>query len=503
MKLKLALIPALALCAASVSTANAQVSYTSLAGAEYTQNFNTLLASGNATWTQNAPQDTTNGLRGWYAFRGTEDNANVPTLFAGAGTLQTGRVYAFGTGTDSDRALGSVGAGAIDDFVSAVRLRNASTVFAITQVAVRYRGEQWRHANGGVQSIEVGYRVADAGTVPAGTILLQDNANQSGFTTVSALAFNSPLINGTAVGAGVDGNTNFVNIAATVDVSVEAGRDLYFRFRDVDHAANDHGLGVDDFAFRAAEQVLPAGRTANFATSVAIGGDSRILVNGTVNINSTTATVPAGVGGVFVNTGGVFNLGAGSFLNVAGDVTVNGGTLAVAGAITGPGTVSVTGGTAFGTGNLGNVALSGAGVVSPGANPGDIATLSGGDFAWEGGSLFFDLPVTGTIADRLALSGAFTKIGAGQRTFDFNGTGGLLTGRTFTLISFDSTDFLASDFAATNLPTGISGDFQIVGSELQFVYGGIVAVPEPGTLPMVFGVGCWVLGAAVTRRRRL
>ena len=124
---------------------------------------------------------------------------------------------------------------------------------------------------------------------------MEDNANQSGFTTVSALTFNSPLTNGTAVGAGVDGNANSVNIAAKVTATVATGRDLYLRFRDIDHSANDHGLGIDDFALRAAEQVLPNGRTANFATATALGGDSRILINGTLNVTSGTTVVAAGV----------------------------------------------------------------------------------------------------------------------------------------------------------------------------------------------------------------
>jgi hypothetical protein len=92
----------------------------------------------------------------------------------------------------------------------------------------------------------------------------------------------------------------------------------------------------------------------------------------------------------------------------------------------------------------------------------------------------FELGLLGT-ADLLDITGGSsdfmknTSLGSIFR-FDFRSTGS--ANDTSTLVSWDNTtNFTALDFSYTNLASGKSGVFAIVGSSLEFT-----VVPEPGSL---------------------
>ncbi len=64
-----------------------------------TQDFNTLISSGSATWTNNST------LTGWYHAR----TGTGTTIVANDGSSNAGNLYSYGTGTNTERALGSIG----------------------------------------------------------------------------------------------------------------------------------------------------------------------------------------------------------------------------------------------------------------------------------------------------------------------------------------------------------------------------------------------------------
>ena len=86
-----------------------------------------------------------------------------------------GNLYSYGTGTATDRALGSLGSGnaAIGNLFWGVRLQN-NTGATITSLDISYIGEQWRNSAAAAQTIAFSYLVGQpdshriSGRVPVG-----------------------------------------------------------------------------------------------------------------------------------------------------------------------------------------------------------------------------------------------------------------------------------------------------------------------------------------------
>ena len=266
-----------ALSAVFAPCAYAQVSLTAL-DAPYTQNFDTLLASGTVAWTNNST------LSGWYHARtGTGSN-----LVANDGASNAGNLYSYGTGSATERALGSVGSGnaAIGNLFWGVRLKN-NTGSTITSLDVAYNGEQWR--NGGATAHTVAFSYL-AGNPVTGTLTEFQNAG----TAVTTLDFTSPITGGTA--GALNGNlaANRSALSATISgLNIANGAEIMLRWSDPDHGGADHGLSIDDFT------VTPRGSGPQ-PLSINVGNASGNEGNsGTSTLSFTVSlTQPAPAGGV-------------------------------------------------------------------------------------------------------------------------------------------------------------------------------------------------------------
>ncbi|HVJ63147.1 MAG TPA: hypothetical protein VM555_10605, partial [Tahibacter sp.] len=221
---------ACALSTLFVPCAYAQVSLTTL-GTPYTQNFDTLAATGTVVWANNST------LAGWYHARtGTGSN-----LVANDGASNAGNLYSYGTGSASERALGSVGSGnaAVGSLFWGVRLKN-NTGSTITSLDIAYNGEQWR--NGGATAHTVAFSYL-AGNPVAGTLTEFQNAG----TAVTTLDFTSPITGGTA--AALNGNlaaNRSTRTATITGLNIANGSEIMLRWSDPDHGGADHGLAIDD-----------------------------------------------------------------------------------------------------------------------------------------------------------------------------------------------------------------------------------------------------------------
>ncbi|UXI66242.1 hypothetical protein N4264_15955 [Tahibacter amnicola] len=261
--------------------AHAQVSLTTM-GVPYTQSFDTLPASGSATWTNNST------VPGWFHAR----TGTGTTIVANDGSSNAGNLYSYGTGTATDRALGALGSGnaAIGNLFWGVRLQN-NTGATITALDVSFVGEQWRNSAAAAQTVAFSYLVGS----PTVTGSLAEF--QSAGTAVAALDFPSPITGG-AAGA-LNGNlaANQVTVTSTISgLSIPNGTEVMLRWSDPDHTGADHGLSIDSFA------VTPQGVTLPNLTINDVS-----LNEGNTGTTSFTFTVslsaPAGPGGVTFDIG--------------------------------------------------------------------------------------------------------------------------------------------------------------------------------------------------------
>lgn len=234
----------LACCAANV--ASAAVIYTS---GTYSQNFDSLPASGTTAWTN----DST--LPGWSLF--IQSGAAAPSILAGDGSSNTGSFNSFGTTGSSDRALGGTGSGG-SYFGSpasgalagwwAVDIAN-NTGSTIDSFTVSFDGEQWRNGgNATAQPMALQYGFgATFGAVstwnsPGGSF---DFTSPTTGTSASALNGNAAA-NRTAGLGGTISSLSWTN-----------GSHLWVRWVENNDAGNDHGMGIDNFSFSAHAVSVP------------------------------------------------------------------------------------------------------------------------------------------------------------------------------------------------------------------------------------------------------
>ena len=195
--------------------------------AMYTQTFDALAGSTNATIAGFQRVETGSNANGTYA--------------VGTGSDTAGNIYSFGAASGaaaSDRALGSVGSGSLT-------LARFGGIFvnglgsAITSLAFGYTGEQWRAGNSASDGLVFEYST-NATSLTNGTWLSSTTLNfapvrTSGNTALNGnLAINQRTLSGTIAG-----------------LSIANGASYGFRWTDRDSTGNDHGLAVDNLSIRA------------------------------------------------------------------------------------------------------------------------------------------------------------------------------------------------------------------------------------------------------------
>ncbi len=177
---------------------------------------------------------------GWYLAE-TGTNANT-SYTATDGSANSGDTYSFGTGTNTDRAFGTLLSGSLSSRIGA-QLRNESGQ-ALSEIAVAYTGEQWRlGATGRADKLQFEYSL--------NATSLSDSS--AAWVALSALDFSSPTTSGT-VGA-LNGNnaSNQTAISASITgLNLATNATLWVRWTDINVSGSDDGLAIDNISFAVA-----------------------------------------------------------------------------------------------------------------------------------------------------------------------------------------------------------------------------------------------------------
>ena len=262
----------------------------------YTQNFNSL---------RNTSGTSTALPTGWRILE-TGSSANS-SYGVDAGSSTTGNTYSYGTGSNTERALGSLQSSSLISSFG-IQIRN-TTGRTITSINLSYAGEQWRcGATGrGADQLDFAYST-NATSLSNGTWV-----NQDGFD------FQSPFI--TTVGArdgNAVGNRQLISGVIT-GISIPNNGIIWLRWSDFNVANNDDGLAIDDLSLLLnATDVTPP--TINSLTPA--NGSSNVSLNPTLTINFSE-TVQRGAGAITIrntsNTSIVQNIDvASSSVSVSG-----------------------------------------------------------------------------------------------------------------------------------------------------------------------------------------
>ena len=283
----------------------------------YSQNFDTLPASGSATWAD----DST--LPGWYSQR---TGGSGTTIEASAGSETSGALYSYGTASAMERALGSIGSStpSAGNFAHGCQLQNTSGE-AATLNSLAYTGEQWRKSGvTDAQVVTLWYKISPT------PITSLEPSSDAGWTAVPSGNFSSPV--NTSPGTSLDGNdpANRTAISINPSIFVPAGNYLMIRWKDPDHTGNDHGLAIDDvsLAWIASPVISLSPGSIAFVGFNADGGDDLAFValapiaqNDVIHFTDNAWNgSPVGAGGAFPATEGVVTWTAPAGGVVAGTV---------------------------------------------------------------------------------------------------------------------------------------------------------------------------------------
>ena len=294
---------------------SAQVAITTTGS--HNQNFNALSSTTAATpaWADNST------IANWYSQR--TGTGTTYAVDAGSGTA--GTLYSYGSTSNSDRAIGTIGSSnaAAGSFAHGVLLRNTSGT-VVTNISVTYTLEQWRKGGAlAAQPITFWYRISSS-TISA----LTPNVS-TGWTQVTGLTLNSPI--NTAGGAALDGNATANKVTATgiaiPSLSLANNDYIMLKWEDPDHASTDHGLSIDDVTINwtvtpllttpTVSNTAPSSITTTSASlngNVTATGGSDILENGSF-YSTTDATPSLGEPGVIQLTTAIPSIGTGAFSN--------------------------------------------------------------------------------------------------------------------------------------------------------------------------------------------
>lgn len=243
------------------------------ATAQYSQNFDTITATGTGTF-NNLPQ-------GWAIYEVGTGGAADGRYAVNNGSSNTGNAYSYGANGSTDRALGSIGSGGNSPTIGAIFFNETDAT--ITSVTISFTMEQWRFGGNSTNR-----PAGTADVIPFSYSLDATSiANTASGTWVAVPQLNlvSRVTSGTA--GALDGNdaANRQVVSYTITgLSIPSGSSILIRWADSDSPGSDDGLSIDEFSISAG---LIPGELTSGATNTGGGGGGG---GGTPPSNGSTST---------------------------------------------------------------------------------------------------------------------------------------------------------------------------------------------------------------------
>lgn len=229
-------------------TATAQAAYI-FTGANITEDFNSLPTTGSTAGLFTVGTQT--AIPGASGFVGTRTGGTGTAMnfVANDGASNSGAIYSYGTGTDTDRALGMLASGSNIGAFGFELVNNSGA--ALESVTLRFKAEFWRSSTS-VQNVLTATVGVSGGSANSSNFL-----TDAGMTAFSAFDIVGPLP--VAANGILDGN-NPANQASiigtfTFNTPLAVGESFYVSWNDVNDAGNDAGLAIDDLAISATSAV--------------------------------------------------------------------------------------------------------------------------------------------------------------------------------------------------------------------------------------------------------
>lgn len=213
----------------------------------YTQNFNTLAASGTSSTLPT----------GWYATETGTSALSNGSYTAGTGSDNAGDLYSFGATGSTDRALGTLRSGTLIPSIGAAFTN--STGATITGLTIGYTGEEWRNGSASTDSLIFQYSLSSTNFDPAST---------TDWISLAALQFTAPVATGTVLDGNAAANRTALS-AILSGLTIANGQTFAFRWIDSDPSGADDGLAVDDFSLSAVTAASAVPETATWAMMIA------------------------------------------------------------------------------------------------------------------------------------------------------------------------------------------------------------------------------------------
>ncbi|MBX3115388.1 MAG: PEP-CTERM sorting domain-containing protein [Fimbriimonadaceae bacterium] len=250
------------------ATASASYSFT---GATINEDFDSLPSSGtfSSIFGPGSAQAAVPGGTQFVGARVGGSSGSAMNFVINDGLGNSGALYSYGTGSSSDRALGSLASATHIPGFGFEMVNNSGA--AITSVTLRFTAEFWRSSTLATNTLSAFYGVS------GGAINASNFITEASMTAITSWDVVGPAF--VASNGALDGNDplNQATVFATLTLSTPLanGGSFFVAWRDFNDVGNDAGLAIDNLAISATTDAVPEPATMAVLAAAGLAAAAR------------------------------------------------------------------------------------------------------------------------------------------------------------------------------------------------------------------------------------